>query len=64
VAGLAVAGIVAPSVPCAGLTAVPIFWLTLSYEDVAGNAWVMRARYVKPRDGYEDLTIERRHASA
>ena len=51
-------GILAPlEIKLHGVRGVSGFWLTLTYEDVAGKGWITKARYIPDRDRYEDLTI-------
>jgi hypothetical protein len=57
IAGIKASGSVVPIVGVHGLRDVPGFWLTLTYEDVAGKGWITKARYIKTRDRYEDLTV-------
>jgi hypothetical protein len=56
-AGIKASGSVAPIIKVRGLAGVPGFWLTLTYEDVAGKGWVTKARYIATRNRYEDLTV-------
>jgi hypothetical protein len=58
VPGLSTAVRVAPTIRVHGLTGLTGFWLTLTYEDVAGRAWVTKARYIKTRGRYEDVTVD------
>jgi hypothetical protein len=39
------------------LADVPGFWLTLTYEDVAGKGWITKARYIANGNRYEDVTV-------
>ncbi len=47
-----------------GLADVPGFWLTLTYEDVAGKGWVTKARHVASEGRYTDLTINTQEEGA
>jgi hypothetical protein len=57
VMGLKASGSVSVDIAIRGLTGIPGFWLTLTYEDVAGKAWITKARYMPSRDRYADLTF-------
>jgi hypothetical protein len=35
----------------------PGFWLTLTYEDVAGKGWITQARYIATDRRYTDVTV-------
>ena len=40
-----------------GAADVPGFWLTLTYEDVAGKGWITKARYIATDRHYTDVTV-------
>ncbi len=40
-----------------GLADLTGFWLSLTYDDVAGKGWITKARYVPDHNRYEDLTV-------
>lgn len=64
VAGIKASGSVAPTIKIRGLAEVPGFWLTLTYEDVAGKGWITKTRYIASEARYTDLTIETREEGA
>jgi hypothetical protein len=55
--GIKASGSVVPVIRVHGLAGLPGFWLTLTYEDVAGKGWITKARYIKTLRRYEDLTV-------
>jgi hypothetical protein len=56
-AGIKASGSVAPIIKIHGLADVPGFWLTLTYEDVAGKGWITKARYIATDRRYSDVTV-------
>jgi hypothetical protein len=56
-AGIKASGSVAPIIRIHGLADVPGFWLTLTYEDVAGKGWITKARYIATDRRYTDVTV-------
>ncbi len=57
VAGIRASSSLPVIVKIGGLADVPGFWLTLTYEDVAGKGWITKARYIPTGARYEDVTI-------
>jgi hypothetical protein len=55
--GIKASGSVAPIVKIRGLADVPGFWLTLTYEDVAGKGWITKARFIATTRRYTDVTV-------
>jgi hypothetical protein len=55
--GVKASGSVVPLIRVHGLAGLTSFWLTLTYEDVAGKGWITKARYIKTLSRYEDLTV-------
>jgi hypothetical protein len=55
--GIKASGSVVPMIGVHGLSGLPGFWLTLTYEDVAGKGWLTKARFIASLGRYEDLTI-------
>jgi hypothetical protein len=46
---------------CAEKGGVPSFLLRLTYADMAGRQWVTTARYLFPRERYDDLDLRSGH---
>lgn len=63
-AGIKAAGSVAPVIKIGGLAEVPGFWLTLTYEDVAGKGWITKARYIATVRRYADVTVNTQEEGA
>jgi hypothetical protein len=57
VAGLGIGVLMPLEIKLHGLGRVSGFWITLTYEDVAGSTWATKARYVPDHERYEDVTI-------
>jgi hypothetical protein len=55
--GIRASGTVMPIIRINGLADVPGFWLTLTYDDVAGKGWITKARYIQTHTRYEDVTV-------
>lgn len=44
--------------PRSRLTGIPNYWLTVTYEDVAGKDWITRAHYSAVGERYEEVKVD------